>query len=311
MQIPRRPLPLLAALVFLTTNLRAQEAAAKAEAPALRATIGKMLELGGGAFRTTEVQDPAMLRRFRGALAAAGGGDVEVKGSWKQDRRHAELNDGDDSVCLHAGRAAVMDGKDWVLRQGTLGAGQRLPFVLDPQLLLEALAALPNAALAPQHEEAGKVGERDVQVLSTTLAGKPATEFYLSGALPSSGGPMMMIGPGMRGMPQDPPEVTLDLAWHVDPATGLLHRLRIKAYKKDQLPQNMRVEIQGAEAGGDEPEEEIKETDEQGKRIYKRGLPVRKLGSDVSLIDFDIRFSEHGKPSLPSLPEGAKQWLRW
>ena len=59
----------------------------------------------------------------------------------------------------------------------------------------------------------------------------------------------------------------------------------------------------------EEEEEEVQETDENGDRIYKRGLPVRNLGNKLSLADFDITFSEHGKTFTVELDDEYRELL--
>ena len=48
---------------------------------------------------------------------------------------------------------------------------------------------------------------------------------------------------------------------------------------------------------------------EKGDRIYKKGLPVRKLGEKLSLADFDITFSEHGKTFTIKLDDENRELL--
>ena len=66
----------------------------------------------------------------------------------------------------------------------------------------------------------------------------------------------------------------------------------------------------GAEQEEEEEEEEAKEKDDSGKRIYKRGLPVRRLGDDLSRMDYDVIFTKHDHAVPLKLDPKAKRLLK-
>ena len=77
----------------------------------------------------------------------------------------------------------------------------------------------------------------------------------------------------------------------------------------------MQIQVRGGGdlGGGDDDEEEkeeIKEKDENGKRIYKRGLPVRRLGDDLSRMEFDIVFTKHDQAVQKKIDPTAKKLLK-
>ena len=60
----------------------------------------------------------------------------------------------------------------------------------------------------------------------------------------------------------------------------------------------------------DEQEEEVKTHDAQGNRLYRRGLPVRKLKESLSKMEFDISFTKHGQPYVFELDAVGRKLLR-
>lgn len=107
-------------------------------------------------------------------------------------------------------------------------------------------------------------------------------------------------------------DLTVDMAFYVDPESKLIHRVRIKCYKESAMAGQIQIAVGGMGGmGGDveEDKEEVLETDENGDRIYKKGLPVRGLGDKLSLADFDITFSEHDKTFAVDLTNEDRQLL--
>ena len=301
----------LLVLPGLIAALAAQEpAAAPATASAadalLREALAKTAELPGGTFKTVEVQDLAMMRRFAAQMPAS---DVEITGQWQRGLRAVTVND-EHKVVLHAGRLLVQDGKNWALRRDTLLNGQRVPFVLDPELLFTVLRDVPAAKLAVRNEERVKAGEAEHVVLGITLDGSHAIDAALSGALPVSGG-FTMMGPMAARLELPAPELTVDLAFTVDPATKLVQRVRAKVYRVERMPDNVRIQVAGGEGGEEETEEDAEPAKPDAKLEYKKGLPVRKLDKSLSVIDYDVKFTDHGQPAKPDLDDRAARLLKW
>lgn len=305
-----------AALLLLAQVAPAQDGASHDQNALLAKACAKMAELPGVAFRTIEHQDNAMMRQFRDRMPAGMDEETEVQGKWCNDVTQASLNYEDDEVVIHGGRMLARSGGDWKLRHNVLASGDALPFVLDPSLFFEVLSRLPGGQLEVRKSEPGKYRGNELTVLGVTLEDEDATDLRLCGIVPGSsggfgGGGMMrrmrMMGGG--GAPQD--ETTIDIAFYVDPESALIHRVRVKAYNKSAM--FGQVVIQGAGMGDGEEEAEedpVEEFDGEGERLYKKGLPVRKLGKELSLTDFDISFTDHGKTFSVDLDDSQRRLLR-
>ena len=335
MNIDLRPIRIvsLCAATVLALPVAAQEKS-NAEPPAERSpeevlalAVKRMSQLTAVAFRTTETQNSAMSRQVAkqvGGVGLMGGGGSTIRGTWSDGVLSARVNDDGDRVVLYRGRmVARNDDIEWKPRRSRLVDGAAMPFVMDPQRTFEALVALPKAARRVARSEKGQYKDRDVLILSITLEGEAAQDFALSGTLPTvssrMGGAMafvrrMGMGPGGGGAL---PELTVDLALYVDPTTGYVHKMKSRTYQESQAMGNVQIQIAGGGVLGggggddeDEDEDELREKDAKGRRIYKRGLPVRRLGDNVSRMDFDIVLSKHDRPVKLGLPAAAKQLLR-
>ncbi|MCB9870955.1 MAG: hypothetical protein H6836_01995 [Planctomycetes bacterium] len=297
-------------------------------ADSLRKGIHKMAHVRAGSFRTTEQQDSAMTRmvaRQVGGLGGGnpfGGGDREVRGVWSDGYLKATVGDGGDEILAFRGRmVARNDNVGWKLRRDRTVTGRPLPFVLDPERFFECLAALPAAALRVRDHSTSTYKGKEVQILSVTLEDEDAQEFALSGALPpvsaGFGGGVILgaVGGGAVGA-QQLPDLVVDMALYVEPATGYIHKVKTCAYQKSNGMGNVQVQIAGAGLGGDndndqeDEDSKVKEKDKDGKRIYKRGMPVRRLRSDTSKLTFDILLSDHERPAPLKLDEKSKKLLR-
>lgn len=307
-----------AVLACLTVTAAAQEskpveaASGSTEQALLSRALTQMAALPGVAFKTIEASDQAMTRRFRDAVG--GDAEIEVSGSCCEGLIQASLNYDADEVITHAGRTVARASEgEWKPRHGVLAGGQPMPFVFDPELFFEVLSALPAEALQVERTEQTTYKDMDLVILTLTLDGKTAREFGMTGALPRIPSPMFRMGGMDAAMPQ--PEVTTDIAIFVDPKTALIHRIRCKSYEESQMMAQVQFKVAGA--GGQEVDveensdtDDTEETDAQGNRIYKKGLPVRKLGEGTSLLDFDIAFADHGKKFTPALDANARKLLK-
>jgi hypothetical protein len=324
--------PLLASvtLCLFPFALAAQDDTAAAAKPeqanpkeALAAAVKRMAKLNGVAFRTTEAQNSAMSRNIAkqmgGLGGMMGGGDTSVRGTWFGGILRATMNDDADEILTYRGRmVARNDDVSWKLRRNRLASGGKMPFVLDPGRFFEALQALPASALSVKNHKASTYKDKAVLIIGITLEGEDAQDFALSGALPavSSGmGGMMMMMRGGGGTAQLP-DITVDLALYVEPATGYIHKVKSRSYQQSTGGGGgFQIKVQG-DGGGfgaeqeEEEEEEVKEKDDSGKRIYKRGLPVRRLGDDLSRMVYDVIFTKHDHAVPLKLDPEAKKLLK-
>lgn len=308
------------ALACLTVTATAQEsnpaeaAAGSAEQALLSRALGTMAALPSVAFKTVEATDQAMTRRFRDQMG--GETETEVAGSSGGGIVKARLNYDADQVITHAGRTVARASEgEWKPRQGVLAGGQPMPFVLDPELFFEMLGSLPADALQVKRHEKTTYKDLELVILTLAVEGRTAREFGMTGVLPRIPSPMFRaLGGGMGdAMPQ--PEVTTDIAIFVDPKTALIHRIRCKSYEESPMLANVQFKVAGD--GGQDidveentEEDDTEENDAQGNRIYKKGLPVRRLGQGTSLLDFDITFTDHGKAAAPELDATARKLLK-
>lgn len=324
----KNPLLATVSICLLPFVLSAQEeAVAKPEPPnpqeALTAAIKRMARINGISFRTTETQNSAMsrsmARQMGGAGGMLGGGrDTAIRGSWSDGILRASMNDDADEILAFRGRmVARNDDVSWKLRRNRTASGGKMPFVLDPGRFFEALQALPKGSLQVKSSKASTYKDRDVLIIGVTLEGEDAQDFALSGALPAvsagMGGMMVMIRGMAGGATAALPDLTVDLALYVEPATGYIHKVKSRSYEESQGGGGVNIQIRGAGGlGGDEEEEEeeVEEKDKNGKRIYKRGLPVRRLGEDLSQMSYDIVFTKHDQPVQKKIDAAAKKLLK-
>ncbi|MHC5072483.1 MAG: hypothetical protein ACYTGO_18575 [Planctomycetota bacterium] len=322
----------LAAVLLAGATLVAQEQPDPQQIDAsvlLSKAIKKMASLNSIRFKTTEAQDAASTRQIMKQMAGIGGGmlpgaeDKVVRGALSDGVLHARMNDGEDEAVFYRGRTVARSDSAWKLRRNRLYGGARMAFVLDPQLFFEALGQLPKSALKLRkidHQDTTK-GKR--VVLSITLKGEAADDFALAGTLPAIaegfGGMIAKLG-AMGGGGGGRPDLTVDLAIVIDPSTALVHRVRTASYQEGGMGGPGRVVI-GAPGGfGEEKdeeeeeeedeEEEVRTRDAQGNRLYKRGLPVRKLLDSLSKMQFNISFTKHGQPYVFELDAAGRKLLR-
>jgi hypothetical protein len=326
-------LPLLAtvSICLLPFCLPAQDdAAATPEPPSPREVLNKaiqrMAKINGVGFRTTETQNSVMSRNIAKQMGGAGGmlgggRDVAVRGSWSDGILRASINDDADEMLSFRGRmVARNDDVSWKLRRNRTASGSTMPFVLDPGRFFEALQALPKGALQVKNSKASTYKDKDVLIVGLTLEGENAQDFALSGALPSvssgMGGGMMMVMRGMGGGAGTLPELTVDLSLYIEPTTGYIHKIKSRSYQESQGGGGVQIQVRGGGGFGggdddeDEEEEKIKEKDEAGKRIYKRGLPVRDLGDNLSRMSYDVVFTKHDQAVQKKIAPRAKTLLR-
>jgi hypothetical protein len=308
------PFPLLSLL--LSTLLWIGTLAAQSPEPAgqpatsLAKTCAQMQELVSLKFETIEDQDAAMMRRFRHMMPDAAR-EKELLGRVVEGTTWLDLSESDQEVVVANGRAIAREiGGAWRPRRGLDAFGKPLPFVFDPTVFFERLHAASAAGKDARTENATWRGA-DYAVHTLTLDEDAARDFVLGGAVPapqSMGGALMIGGNEMGG--GDLPELLVDVAVWIDAKSGLCHRVKVNVHQESNLPGNVRFEVQGAEGLDDAPEaEDVTEFDADGKRIYRHGLPVRKLEESVSAMRFEAHLSEHGTAAKLDLDDEARALL--
>ena len=268
----------------------------------------KMRKLASVEFASLEIQTNNITKQV-------GSQDIEVEGTWSAGVVQANLNLGEDQVIISNGRLVTRreDGA-WKLRRNALTNGEPVPFVLDPKLFFDLLVRIPDDSRRVLHNESTTYRGRELEIYSISLAEEAARDFALGGALPpiSAGmsGMMLRFGRGSSSAP----DITLDLAFYVDPETNLIHRIKAKAYQASSMG-NVQFRIAGAGGainagvGDEEEEEQVEEIDDAGNPQYKKGLRVRKIDDSMSVMEFDVRLSEHGKSFALALDQDTRTLL--
>ncbi|MFY9341078.1 MAG: hypothetical protein WAT39_01220 [Planctomycetota bacterium] len=262
-------------------------------------------------------------------FAALTGGRAtgKVTGSWHRDELRLAFDGDNADELLIAGRRALAKDADseWKLRSGRYADGNKLDFVPDPSLLLQQLAAWD---LAVTQRTAGSLDDRPVEIVSATLSPEQAAEAVWSGLLPeaitqASGGVMRFAaiaagGGGARPAPPAP-TTTIDVAFHLDPGTNLIHQVQFRGWTKADgrmgaagqfVVVGRAVNVAGG-GGGDEEEEEEDAKAEPAKDaplVYENGLPVRPR-KKTSVCDCTVRLADHGKKAAAELTDAQKKLL--
>lgn len=249
-----------------------------------------------------------------------------LTGSWHADCLHVAIDgDNDDELVVAGRRTIAKDGtSDWKLRNGRYADGNKFDFVADPALLLQQLASWD---LAVTNRGAGALDDRPVEIVSVALNADQVAEAVWAGLLPEAiitvtgGSRIFRLGAAIGGgggarPPLPPPTTTVDVAFHLDPGTNLIHQIHFRGYtKSDGKMGGGMVVMQAAggvvRAGGDDEEEEADEKDEaktDAPLVYDNGLPNRPR-KKVSVADYKIRFTEHGNKQPPPWTDLQKKLL--
>jgi hypothetical protein len=306
---------------FLCVGLWAQDAEVKApKATKLKKALSTMARLPSLAFETstTTTAQNAFVRGGRAPKPRT----VFTNGVASGDILSVNLNDDEDQLVFHGRRMiAKNDDTDWVLRRGKLANGNKLPFVFDPQLFFSMLSQLP---LKVMHKEVGTTNNKPVETYTISISGEASQNLLWGGVLPEPGagggapGAMrvVMIGGAGGAFAAGPSKtkMTVDFAISIDPATSLVHAVKVRTYSKVDNPFGPRVVIGGRRFGGDEEEEE-EEDEEEEKEFdpdnpqFKGGLPVRKR-KGKTFMKFDLAFRQHNNAVLPALDARARSLLQ-
>lgn len=292
--VPQEPPPLTAQDAFL----------------ALQKACGKMSNLQGLHYASSEEQENALTRQI-GGMFGGGSNSTDIIGRWSPRTLELEIGESDEIVMHGTRMIARNDEYDWSLRRNRLADGSSMPFVYDPGVFFETMGNAIKGDLELTRFDRVVVRERPMLLLSLTIEGDLAREFAYTGALPtpSEGGGMVILG-GMGGE-RPKAKIQTDLAIYIDPESHLIDRLRVKSYQDSPFGGRVVFQVQGGGEDEDEDaEEEIQTIDENGNRIYKKGLPVRKIEDGQSAMSFTVRFKEHDKPTLPKLSDEARTLLR-
>lgn len=262
--------------------------------------------------------------RMMGAMASG-----QTKGSWHADLTHVRYEgDTDDELLVAGRRTLAKDGTvDWRLRSGRFADGNTNAYVPDVALLLQQLASWD---LAVTNRSVGALDDRPVEIVSVTLSADQVADAVWAGLLPEAivtanglgGGRIVRMGMNIGGgnrTPATPPDTTIDLAIHLDPATNLIHQLHFRGWTKEAqggAAGVFVVQAGGARVAGGGDEEEDDEEDETKEAaakkdaplVYENGLPTRPR-KKTSVCDVTVKLSQHGQTPAPALTDAQKQLL--
>lgn len=261
------------------------------------------------------------------AIMLSGSNEGTIGGSWHPGLVSCKFDGDQADELLVAGRRTLARAKDqeWTLRRGRFADGNTLDFVPDPDLLLEQLATWD---LAVVRREVGSLDDRPMEIVTVALSPDQVGAAVWSGLVPgalagsNSLNAFAMLLAARKGGARPaatPPASTVDLAITLDPATGLVHQLQFRSWTKQDARQGNMVIAQGggvvqvAQGGQGDAQEEEPAEGEAGKAPapmqYENGLPVRPRAKQ-SVMDYTVRFSEHGKRAAPTLSAAQKKLLR-
>jgi hypothetical protein len=325
----QRPKLALFALAF-TSFLLAQDAPKPtdpllAAKPRLKAALAKTVSTADTAFAASWSED----RKQQAAqnpleLAFAGRNKGKVTGSWHQGLLACKFDGNPEDELITAGRRTIAkdDNHAWSLRSGRFADGNTTPFVPDVELLLEQLAGWD---LAIVRRDTGSLDDRPVEVLTVALNADQVTEATWMGLVPAClTAPIglnefrfNLNGNAGARPPATPPAAILDLAIVLDPAAGIVHELRFRAWNKQNAGGAGQVMVFRAgggavQAAGNDDEEDEDEKD-TAKKVdapmqYENGLPVRAR-KKMTIMDFTVRLQDHGKKAAPELTSEQKKLL--
>lgn len=305
--------PMRFCVVLLGVLLPAQNPTAPDgfDAPATAKRLQEVLR------RTAGIRDTAFVAQWR--PMAPGGGAVgmpsvlverlsgKVSGSWHEGSALCTFDNGEQDELLQHGRhtLARSRGGAWRVRRNSFADGNHFEFLPDPELLVRLLA---NLELVPTHRSFGRLDDREVEIVSTTLTREQIGELLFAGAHPRpfSATRQVAVGPGGRA-PATVPDAVLDFAIAFDPATKLVLRIRSMCYSKASGGAAVLVggvaarPVAPPRANEPEPKAEPQPEPAEGAPLeYTDGLPVR-AAEGKQVLEFDLRLRDHGKATAPTL----------
>jgi hypothetical protein len=298
--------------ILLGAGLSAQDAEKAPKAAKLRKALSTMTRLPSLAFETsttTTAQNPFV--RLRGGRAPKPR-TVATNGVSSGDILSLSFNDDEDQVIFRGRRMiARNDDSAWALRRGKLAEGGTLPFVFDPELFFGTLSKLP---LKVMHKEVGTANNKPVETYTISISGEDAQNLLWGGVIPEpsasgSAGAMqvVMIGGAGGGFRRAAPKVkmTVDLAISIDPATSLVHKIKVRTYSKANNNRfgGMVIRAGGGGFGEDEDDEDEEDEEEEAQEFdpenpkFEGALPVRKK-KGKNVMKFNITITEHNSAVL-------------
>jgi hypothetical protein len=297
---------------------KARAAMAKAAATANTGFRLRWGPVGGGA------AEPATGTATSIAVApVAAGVRGTMRGSWTADRQHLAAEDDHGDEFVMAGRRTIARDatRPWRLRKARRADGSPAPFLPDVPALLALLA---DQDLVPVCRDVGTIDDRPVEIFGATLDVEQAAEAAWAGMLPShwtlspqrlNAGALRAAQDGGRKPPPAPTN-TIDVAVWFEPATGIVRRLHLRSWSKQEIMRGNVVAVRINADGRPErvdPEEAAAEEAEAAKEAhgpprFVDGMPVRPTRA-ASVHEFVIDLTGHGATDTPALDAAQKRLL--
>jgi hypothetical protein len=225
-----------------------------------------------------------------------------VAGGWSDGLLWTSANEGKNLAVWHGRRAiARQDQQAWKPRQRVLGDGLPMPSPLDPDTFF---LALQHGKLELIHSEVGSLDDKPAQIVTGHAAADDASDLLWSGLLPEATTSSFDGPPRLRGRLK--PDIDLDMAIWIDPATARAQQIKVRCYKR--LVE--RRAAAGAQANGAAEAKKEEAAKEEPERLtFADGLPVRtpKAQMPVVVVRYDVVFGSPG--AAPALDDAARAML--
>lgn len=311
----------------LAAVLHAQEAQAAPAAKA-RAALSNAASTANTGFRVrwgpfVGATEPAAGTATSPGATTVAGVRGALRGSWSSDRLHLASEDEYGDEFVMAGRRTIARDatRPWCLRKARRADGAPVPYLPDVPALLAFLADQDLAAVC---RDVGSVDDHPVEIFGATLTVEQATEAAWAGLLPShwtlntqqlNAGALRAAQAGARKPPLAPTN-TIDVAVCFEPATGIVRRLRIRSWSKQEVVRGnavaMRINAEGRPERVD-PAEVAAEEAEAAKEAagpprFVDGLPVRPTRAAL-VHECVIDLAGHGATDVPALDAAQKRLL--
>ena len=281
----------------------------------------------GAAARPGAAAVPAAPAPPAGAVAvftAAASTVTNIEGGWSGDLLWASANDGRDQVVWHGRRMVGRQGQEqWRLRQGVVGDGVLMPKLFEPETFFQALL---HSKLEVIHADVGALEDRPVEILTVSISGDDAYDVLWSGLVPDAAtnsylGTRSVAARGARPKP----EIEIDLAVWLDPATARVQQCKVRCYTKGAANAGGQVAVvAGGRGAGPQPQGGVAprpvpapESAEQapeapaGPLVFEDGLPARaaKSGQTLMVVSYDVTFANHEAAVAPAIDAAARAML--
>lgn len=245
------------------------------------------------------------------------------RGVWAADRLHLTAEDEQGDEFVLAGRRMIARDatRPWCLRKARHADGSPATFLPDVPALLAFLAEQDLAVVC---RDVGAVDDRPVEIFGTTLNAEQTAEAAWAGLLPDHWtqnaqrlnlAAIRAAPGGARNAPAAPTNL-VDVAVHFEPATGVVHRVRIRSWSKQEVVRGnavaMRINAEGRPERVDPDEAAADEAaaakEAEGPPRFAEGMPVRPRRAAL-VHEIVVDLAGHGATDAPALDPEQQRLL--